>query len=139
AAAHQQRQRRAQFLAGRRGRIEWLQVRTAPAEVVLQHRPKAVGGRRHVLGEDAADAAVGQLTQPRQLLFEASAHVPNDALNYPVVVRALELTGFDGPASLSIAERPEPQPGPREVRVRLKTSALNHLDVFITRGLPKRP
>jgi zinc-binding alcohol dehydrogenase/oxidoreductase len=54
-------------------------------------------------------------------------------------VRALELTGFDGPASLSIAQRPEPTPGVGEVRVRLKNSALNHLDVFITRGLPKRP
>jgi NADPH:quinone reductase-like Zn-dependent oxidoreductase len=54
-------------------------------------------------------------------------------------MRALELTGFDGPASLGIADRPESQPGQREVRVRLKNSALNHLDVFITRGLPKRP
>jgi len=54
-------------------------------------------------------------------------------------VRALELSGFDGPSSLHIADRPEPDPGRREVRVRLKTSALNHLDVFITRGLPKRP
>jgi NADPH:quinone reductase-like Zn-dependent oxidoreductase len=56
-----------------------------------------------------------------------------------VHVRALELSGFDGPASLAIAERPVPEPGAREVRVNLKTSALNHLDVFITRGLPKRP
>jgi NADPH:quinone reductase-like Zn-dependent oxidoreductase len=54
-------------------------------------------------------------------------------------VRALELTGFDGPDSLHIAERPEPTPGPGEVRVRLRATALNHLDVFITRGLPKRP
>jgi len=54
-------------------------------------------------------------------------------------VRALELTGFDGPASLHLAERPLAEPGRREVRVRLKASALNHLDVFITRGLPKRP
>lgn len=54
-------------------------------------------------------------------------------------MRALELTGFDGPASLGIADRSETEPGPREVRVRLKNSALNHLDVFITRGLPKRP
>jgi zinc-binding alcohol dehydrogenase/oxidoreductase len=40
---------------------------------------------------------------------------------------------------LHIAERPEPQPGPGEVRVRFRNMALNHLDVFITRGLPKRP
>src|SRR5439155_19113401 len=38
-----------------------------------------------------------------------------------------------------IADRPEPLPGPGQVRVRLRASALNHLDVFVTRGLPKRP
>jgi NADPH:quinone reductase-like Zn-dependent oxidoreductase len=59
--------------------------------------------------------------------------------DYPVSVRALELVGFDGPDSLQLAQRPVPQPGPSEVRVRLRNMALNHLDVFITRGLPKRP
>jgi zinc-binding alcohol dehydrogenase/oxidoreductase len=54
-------------------------------------------------------------------------------------VRALELVGFDGPASLQLGERPLAEPGPGEVRIRLKNMALNHLDVFITRGLPKRP
>ena len=54
-------------------------------------------------------------------------------------MRALELVGFDGPASLQIAERPEAEPGQGEVRVRMRNMALNHLDVFITRGLPKRP
>jgi NADPH:quinone reductase-like Zn-dependent oxidoreductase len=56
-----------------------------------------------------------------------------------VHVRALELVGFDGPDSLQLGERPEPRPGPGEVRVRFRNMALNHLDVFITRGLPKRP
>lgn len=54
-------------------------------------------------------------------------------------MRALELVGFDGPASLQIGERPEPRPSAGEVRVRFRNMALNHLDVFITRGLPKRP
>ena len=54
-------------------------------------------------------------------------------------MRALELVGFEGPASLQLGERPESQPGPGEVRVRFSNMALNHLDVFITRGLPKRP
>jgi len=54
-------------------------------------------------------------------------------------VRALELVGFEGPASLQLGERPETEPGPGEVRVRFSNMALNHLDVFITRGLPKRP
>ena len=54
-------------------------------------------------------------------------------------MRALELVGFDGPASLQLGERPEPRPAAGEVRVRFRNMALNHLDVFITRGLPKRP
>ncbi len=54
-------------------------------------------------------------------------------------MRALELVGFDGPASLRVAERPEPTPGPGELRVRFRAMALNHLDVFVTRGLPRRP
>ncbi|MGI9144975.1 MAG: zinc-binding dehydrogenase [Chloroflexota bacterium] len=57
---------------------------------------------------------------------------------YPCEVRALELVGFEGPASLHMAERPEQPPSPHQVRVRLRNMALNHLDVFITRGLPKR-
>jgi NADPH:quinone reductase-like Zn-dependent oxidoreductase len=56
-----------------------------------------------------------------------------------VGVRALELVGFEGPASLQLGERPVTAPGPGEVRVRFSNMALNHLDVFITRGLPKRP
>jgi zinc-binding alcohol dehydrogenase/oxidoreductase len=54
-------------------------------------------------------------------------------------VRALELVGFDGPASLRLGERPELPPSPGEVRVRFRNMSLNHLDVFVTRGLPKRP
>lgn len=54
-------------------------------------------------------------------------------------MRALELVGFEGPASLQLGQRPESAPGPGEVRVRFRNMALNHLDVFITRGLPKRP
>ncbi|MBV9172224.1 MAG: alcohol dehydrogenase catalytic domain-containing protein [Chloroflexi bacterium] len=54
-------------------------------------------------------------------------------------MRALELIGFEGPASLRVGERDLAEPGPNEVRIRFRNMALNHLDVFITRGLPKRP
>jgi NADPH:quinone reductase-like Zn-dependent oxidoreductase len=33
----------------------------------------------------------------------------------------------------------DPEPGPDEVRVRVVTSALNHMDLWVTRGLPKPP
>src|SRR5262245_22584156 len=59
--------------------------------------------------------------------------------HYPCDVRALELVGFEGPTSLQLGKRPLAEPGRGEVRVRFLNMALNHLDVFITRGLPKRP
>ncbi len=76
--------------------------------------------------------------QSRELMVEFTAH-RFIIVQYPWCVRALELVGFDGPVSLQIGERPETQPGAGEVRVRFNNMALNHLDVFITRGLPKRP
>ncbi len=54
-------------------------------------------------------------------------------------MRTLELVGFDGPSSLRLAERSPPEPAAGEVRVRLRAVALNHLDVWLSRGLPKRP
>src|SRR5262249_27696983 len=33
----------------------------------------------------------------------------------------------------------DPTPGPGEVRVRVVASALNHMDLWVTRGLPKPP
>lgn len=54
-------------------------------------------------------------------------------------MRALELTGFEGPSSLQVSNRPVVEPGPGEVRVGFKATALNHLDAFVSRGLPKRP
>lgn len=38
-----------------------------------------------------------------------------------------------------MAERPLVEPAAGEVRVRFRNMALNHLDVFVARGLPKRP
>ena len=38
-----------------------------------------------------------------------------------------------------LEEAPDPEPGPGEVLVRLRASALNHLDVWIRKGLPSVP
>src|SRR5688500_1659079 len=46
-------------------------------------------------------------------------------------MRAVQLTGVN---QLAIAEVPEPQPGPGEVLVALRASALNHRDVWIKAG-----
>lgn len=40
---------------------------------------------------------------------------------------------------LLFGDRPLPEPGPGEVRVRLRTAALNHLDLFVLGGMPGVP
>ena len=44
-----------------------------------------------------------------------------------------------GPDVLTLEEVPDPVAGPGEVVVRLRTSALNHLDVWVRKGLPSVP
>jgi NADPH:quinone reductase-like Zn-dependent oxidoreductase len=54
-------------------------------------------------------------------------------------MRGLFFTGHGGPEKLVFGELPEPRPGRDEVVVRLRASALNHLDLFVLRGLPGVP
>lgn len=41
-----------------------------------------------------------------------------------------------GPEVMRVGERPDPEPGPGEVVVRVRACALNHLDLWVRRGLP---
>lgn len=41
-----------------------------------------------------------------------------------------------GPEVLAVEEMPTPQPGPGEVRIRVAASSMNHLDLWMRRGLP---
>jgi NADPH:quinone reductase-like Zn-dependent oxidoreductase len=54
-------------------------------------------------------------------------------------VRAVRIHEDGGPEVLVLEEAPDPQPGPGEVLVRLRASALNHLDIWIRKGLPSVP
>ena len=54
-------------------------------------------------------------------------------------MRAVRIHEDGGPEVLVLAEAPDPQPGPGEVLVRLRASALNHLDIWIRKGLPSVP
>ncbi len=54
-------------------------------------------------------------------------------------MRAWLLHATDGPESYALGETPTPEPGPGEVRVALRASALNHLDLWASRGLPAPP
>ncbi len=54
-------------------------------------------------------------------------------------MRAVRIHEDGGPEVLVLEDVPDPEPGPGEVLVRLHASALNHLDVWIRKGLPSVP
>src|SRR5262245_66673356 len=50
---------------------------------------------------------------------------------------AIRFHQHGGPEGLRYEEVPEPQPGPGEALVRVRACALNHLDLWQRRGLPR--
>ena len=54
-------------------------------------------------------------------------------------MKALYFEEHGGIDNLRFGERRAPEPGPGEVRVRLRTAALNHLDLFVLGGMPGIP
>ena len=54
-------------------------------------------------------------------------------------MRAVRIHEDGGPEVLVLEEAPDPAPASGEVLVRLRASALNHLDVWIRKGLPSVP
>jgi NADPH:quinone reductase-like Zn-dependent oxidoreductase len=54
-------------------------------------------------------------------------------------VRAVRIHEDGGPEVLVLEEVPDPVAGPDDVLVRLRASALNHLDVWVRKGLPSVP
>jgi NADPH:quinone reductase-like Zn-dependent oxidoreductase len=54
-------------------------------------------------------------------------------------VKAVRIHEDGGPEVLVLEEVPDPSPRPGEVLIRLRASALNHLDVWLRRGLPSVP
>lgn len=51
-------------------------------------------------------------------------------------MKAWQLTDTKGIDSYVLGDVPEPEPGPGEVRVELRASGLNHLDIWVSMGLP---
>ncbi len=51
-------------------------------------------------------------------------------------MRAVVIRQHGGPEVLSLEEREVPEPGPGEVRVRVRAVGLNHLDLWVRRGVP---
>ncbi len=54
-------------------------------------------------------------------------------------MKAVVIRAHGGPEVLKIEEVPDPVPGPGEVVVRVRAVALNHLDLWVRRGLPGAP
>ena len=54
-------------------------------------------------------------------------------------MKALYFEEHGGTDQLLYGDRPEPEPGTGEVRVGLKAAALNHLDLFVLKGMPGIP
>ncbi len=54
-------------------------------------------------------------------------------------MRAAIMEQHGGPDVVRIADVPTPEPGSGEVRVRVRASALNHLDLWVLKGLPGLP
>lgn len=52
------------------------------------------------------------------------------------MMRAALIRGHGGPEVVEIGDRPVPEPGPGQVRVRVVAAALNHLDLWVRRGIP---
>jgi NADPH:quinone reductase-like Zn-dependent oxidoreductase len=51
-------------------------------------------------------------------------------------VKAVRIHEDGGPEVLRYEDAPDPEPGPGEVLVRLRAASLNHLDLWVRKGLP---
>src|SRR5262245_48436622 len=51
-------------------------------------------------------------------------------------MRAVVIREHGGYDRLQFEERPVPQPGPCEVRVKVEAAGVNHLDAWVRRGVP---
>lgn len=54
-------------------------------------------------------------------------------------MRAIVIYAHGGREKLRLEEVPTPHPGPGEVLVKVHACALNHLDIFVRRGMPGKP
>jgi NADPH:quinone reductase-like Zn-dependent oxidoreductase len=54
-------------------------------------------------------------------------------------MKAIYFTQHGGNEVLQYGERPDPVPGPGQVRVAIRAAALNHLDIFVRNGIPNVP
>jgi NADPH:quinone reductase-like Zn-dependent oxidoreductase len=56
-----------------------------------------------------------------------------------VPVKAIRIHEDGGPEVLRYEDAPDPEPGPDDVLIRLRAASLNHLDLWVRKGLPSVP
>jgi NADPH:quinone reductase-like Zn-dependent oxidoreductase len=108
-------------------------------------------GEAHVR-EEAARAALADVSlrlvvgDRRRRADDVEPELCAESLEFPgrhmdsvPPVRAVRIHADGGPEVLVLEEVPDPVAGAGEVLVRLHASALNHLDVWIRKGLPSVP
>jgi NADPH:quinone reductase-like Zn-dependent oxidoreductase len=100
-----------------------------PACAPLADVPLGVDVRLRRCGADGVDPDLR--SQLPEVLDDHVDSVPR--------VKAVRIHEDGGPEVLVLEEVPDPSPGRGEVLIRLHASALNHLDVWIRRGLPSVP
>ena len=54
-------------------------------------------------------------------------------------MKAVRIHEDGGPEVLRYEDAPDPAPGPGEVLIGLRAASLNHLDIWLRRGLPSAP
>ena len=54
-------------------------------------------------------------------------------------MKAIRIHEDGGPEVLTYEDIPDPDPAPGEVLVSLRAAGLNHLDIWVRRGLPSVP
>src|SRR5580765_6436596 len=104
------------------------------------------------VGEQAACPALADVPLGLLVRLDPSRtdHVEADLLAEPCQLRrvhvgdcapmkAIRIHEDGGPDVLRYEDAPDPEPGPGEVLVRLRAASLNHLDLWIRKGLPSVP
>jgi len=80
----------------------------------------------------------GCWSDERSAKFERAQQLNAAAVEAPYGRAAMRAWILDeSPGSYRLGEVADPEPGPDEVRVRLVASAVNHMDLWLTKGLPK--
>lgn len=64
---------------------------------------------------------------------------PREAAPQKATIKAMQITSFDGPASLKYAEAPVPEPGPEDVALDVEYAGVGYIEALLAGGLIDLP